>query len=121
METMKPTKAPKAEVFLVKAPMTKIPASAPKAKPKKELKSSYADLTSERANHMATTIAKIPIPKDTYWAILVWRLLSILGVIWDWISNTQEVATELIPVDKVDWEAAYKAANRIPVIPTGTW
>ena len=64
-------------------------------------------------------IAKIPIPKEIYWAIFVWRSLDISGLITDWISNTQLVATELIPVDKVDWDAAKIAASKIPVIPAG--
>ena len=80
----------------------------------------YAERMSLPAMTMATTMERIPMPREMNCAMRVCFFISIAGLRTDWMSRTQLVATELMPVERVDCAAAKRAARRIPVRPAGS-
>ena len=59
------------------------------------------------ARTMDTTMENTPTIRDTYWPIFVCRSKLSSFLLKDvWMSRVQLAATELRPVDRVDWAAA---------------
>ena len=99
--------APNVFATFVNAPRMKVPIRIPSTRPINPLNHSYADLTPPFARTMATAMEKIPTIRDTYWPIFVWvSKLSSFLVRRAWISRVKLAATELSPVERVDWDAA---------------